>query len=540
MGEEHRSDDGGAPTRARSPGLAGLARQHLGRFDTLSVTLWTCVLAGLHARRFWQPQPSLTFADDFYYYAVPAAELLRTGVPSFDGVTATNGFHPLWFSVQVVLIALTGGMSTSYLAAVSVVLVLLNVVTLLGIRRLCATFSDNRRAVTGVSLYFGTFLAAHGSLALETSLVVALLTWFLLRLTQTPLRSQRPRALIATGGLFALCALARLDAIILLGVSAGVLALSREEYRPKPRHFLWLAIGVAPLLGYLIVNVVYFGGLTPVSGVAKQLTTTPLPSFDRKLIFFGFEDVTGMALLALYPFYVACVLVLVAFVRSGSRTRSDWVVVGLVAGTFATWGTHCVLSAWELLFWYYYPLYVAAPVVVVACLDRHWPAQASRGLRLLELAAIIVLVRMTLDVQASTRQVSVHAEPLTDFAHAHPGVYAMGDRAGTVGYELHGIRRVIHLEGFTMDREFLDQIRRERDLKEVLQEYDVDYYVSTTSRGIPFRYDEAGCVHVREPTQRLAGADSHHMHGVFCSEPALVNAEKYSVAMVFEVPEPTP
>ena len=38
-----------------------------------------------------------TVPDDAYYYVLPAFHFAKTGFISFDGINATNGFHPLWF-----------------------------------------------------------------------------------------------------------------------------------------------------------------------------------------------------------------------------------------------------------------------------------------------------------------------------------------------------------------------------------------------------------------------------------------------------------
>src|SRR5688500_4736879 len=46
--------------------------------------------------------------DDFYYYLIPAQNIVEHGLSSFDGSTVTNGYHPLWMMCMVVLVALFG------------------------------------------------------------------------------------------------------------------------------------------------------------------------------------------------------------------------------------------------------------------------------------------------------------------------------------------------------------------------------------------------------------------------------------------------
>ena len=39
--------------------------------------------------------------DDAFYYFVPARNIAKGAGVTFDGITSTNGFHPLWMAVSV-------------------------------------------------------------------------------------------------------------------------------------------------------------------------------------------------------------------------------------------------------------------------------------------------------------------------------------------------------------------------------------------------------------------------------------------------------
>jgi hypothetical protein len=39
--------------------------------------------------------------DDYFYYAIVADKFITLGRTTYDGVTLTNGFHPLWFAILV-------------------------------------------------------------------------------------------------------------------------------------------------------------------------------------------------------------------------------------------------------------------------------------------------------------------------------------------------------------------------------------------------------------------------------------------------------
>lgn len=49
------------------------------------------------------------FIDDAFYYLLIARNFAETGVPTFDGIHATNGFHPLWMLMLAAMYKVAGG-----------------------------------------------------------------------------------------------------------------------------------------------------------------------------------------------------------------------------------------------------------------------------------------------------------------------------------------------------------------------------------------------------------------------------------------------
>jgi hypothetical protein len=81
---------------------------------------------------------------------------------------------------------------------------------------------------------------------------------------------------------------------------------------------------------------------------------------------------------------------------------------------------------------------------------------------------------------------------------------------GAVGYVL----PYPVLQGLVEDRRFIANIRARRDLRQVLREYGVDYYVATG----PVKLGT--CYHTAQPAK--AGRSSPQMLGVSCEEPVLI------------------
>ena len=62
------------------------------------------------------------FEDDFFYYTIIADKLATLGKLTFDGLTRTNGFHPMWFGVIWILRVLTGSVGTAFFALLAFLL----------------------------------------------------------------------------------------------------------------------------------------------------------------------------------------------------------------------------------------------------------------------------------------------------------------------------------------------------------------------------------------------------------------------------------
>jgi hypothetical protein len=67
--------------------------------------------------------------DDYFYYAIIADNLVSNGRITYDGVTLTNGFHPLWFAVIVLLRAVCGGLGFTFYVALTLLFVISMIAT---------------------------------------------------------------------------------------------------------------------------------------------------------------------------------------------------------------------------------------------------------------------------------------------------------------------------------------------------------------------------------------------------------------------------
>ena len=66
-----------------------------------------CVLVFLRLEIFYGSDIRAPFTDDFYYYLTTAKNLLNSGFITFDKISITNGFQPLWFFLITLIFAIS-------------------------------------------------------------------------------------------------------------------------------------------------------------------------------------------------------------------------------------------------------------------------------------------------------------------------------------------------------------------------------------------------------------------------------------------------
>lgn len=218
------------------------------------VAIWP-VAAGLEA----------TF-DDGYYYLQIARNLAGGEGSSFDGLSPTNGYHPLWLLILAPIMRLAPDGTTALtfanllqaaLAAGAAALVFR--IARLALGRLAGVFAT----VLWIDLTYrlslsGLEYAVHSVCLLLTILV------YLVR------HGGRQAANTADSVLLGLCCtltvLARLDAVLLAPLLALVV-FSRGGLR---RLIAFAAPVVVACGAYAVVNLIYFGHLSPISAAVKR------------------------------------------------------------------------------------------------------------------------------------------------------------------------------------------------------------------------------------------------------------------------------
>ncbi len=456
------------------------------------------------------------FEDDFFYYLVVARHILAGQGSTFDGTHLTNGYHPLWMLVFLVLVPLVHG---RLLFIVFALLVTGLVLWTYGSAAACLRQYTTPFAAQCIAAFLAinlVIISGGMEITLAVPLLFALCRYRLLHF------QWRPWQALIYGLLAAATVLARLDSALFVLVLALLdLALSSDvPLRTRLRAVGPFIAGMSPVLLYLGLNLRWFGTAMPISSHAKQLrfhhTFTMQPLHTILSQFFPeISTLTRPITLVL----LCSVLLLAFFGRGRLPTGQRGVVWALLLFMPLHLTILSFTSDWPVWRWYLYPFLVCglgSAIVLLARTERvfvvRYPYTGFLALLLFLFAAIHITafnVPDTTNLRSGRYSFYFAATDISDFAATHPGIYAMGDRAGMVGYYLPD--PLVQTEGLMMDKPFLENIRLQRNLLDVLRTYKVRYFIATNP--LPQR----SCFLVREPVQ--GGNDAPSMRGTFCSQP---------------------
>jgi hypothetical protein len=212
--------------------------------------------------------------DDALYYPVIAHSIANGYGSSIDGgITFTNGYHPLWCWLQVlVALPMRGLQFSSFLWAVKLLNCLVTVAAIVVWSRTLYQVVRSTLAVAVFVMLSGAFWGwSIGNLysGMETALVLLGCGLVLLHTTVRPAGSDR-RYFIVLGVLSGLTLLSRLDSVFFIGS-----VLASELLKARRAHALPSFLALAPtictaiLAPYLLYNQLAYGSMMPVSGIKK-------------------------------------------------------------------------------------------------------------------------------------------------------------------------------------------------------------------------------------------------------------------------------
>jgi hypothetical protein len=450
--------------------------------------------------------PELRFSDDFFYYVIPSMNWVQGHGSTFFPGEFTNGYHPLWF-VWIALLHVVAGNGFLFFAFVDLSILALIVGFFFVFERVLRSVTGGELAAAVGAAVATAVLLPLSTAGVETALTAfaaAVLLWLLLR---TPLSAMTVRDAGLAGLAGAVMVLSRLDSVVLL-ILVVAIAVVRFDWRQRAA----LLLGAAPIPVYLAMNVAVSGHLATTSMAAKTLGVYWPPNLwfvSHPSLAVGIVTVTAL---------VAAVAAIAWLTRRDDRADVRRICLALGSVSLFQILAQALTSGWVLFPWYFWSLCLVLGLVA-ALVTEHVGAGGRRravgipaGVAVLLLGVRLVLGSFTPDQWQV--DIAAAAGRLHAFAEDHPGVYAMGDAAGTPAYAMG--QPVVHLEGLMMSADFLTRIREEQPLHRVLLDYGVDYYVTVREDDAP-----GGCVEVTEPSVEQSSPRAPHLAMTICANPVL-------------------
>jgi hypothetical protein len=461
------------------------------------------------------------FEDDYFYYAAVADNLVRLGQFTYDGVTPTNGFHPLWQMVLTLVRLICGRFGPAYYVGLTMIFVAAMIVTYeLGVK-FARLLGLPQGVAEVVSAMYAVGTARLMIMGMEAVIAVPLLLWLFLA-AGSPEQVTTRRA-TKLGMIASLAILARLDVTIAVGLLIfGFVVFARP--RPPEAVRLMTAFGAGGMLLplYLAVNIWKFDTILPVSAMAKQLYSgIGLNYWYARAAAFG----------TVYGPTVGILLTLgaIAFMLIVRQSRSVCPPMRFVGATalsfaFIIWGLNA-LSGWIFFGWYSYPI-VTASIAAAAFIWEKWGWIIVARRRI---AFSLAFVTLGFPVVIATNYFSQHGPnwsvsdnsllaasyDISARMHDRQGVYAMGAIAGVVAYVMD--HPIVQLEGIMADRRMVDHVKKESPLEDVLREYNVDYLIVSFAAARVVK--EGECYEITQPHAEWAGPRTAKMRGEICSPP---------------------
>lgn len=426
------------------------------------------------------------FPDDAFYCLLPAHNLARQGFATFDGVHATNGFHPLNF---VLLAAIAPFVSrAAFIPTVFVIHISLVIAaTCLMCRRAFRASPSLAIATTGLLTLPPFTLPILLSSGLEAAVVVSATIW-LHRCWDDASRDrlQRTRTNLLLGVSLGLLVLARIDLALawipFLIAWARTFSRRTSPQRGGLRSFsaVW---GVPAVIAgaYVATNVMTTGHVLPVSAWVKSLAVD-----------WGRADWSPSAghgpagwLVVLAPLALS-----IAFlaVRALGRYPSDDALGRLVPLNVSNviWYAYLALAVPWVFRWYLAFPYACALCTLPALAARAFAQVSARvsTVRLWQIAAAAMVVNLAATaavlgwIGSRPNSVSSHLRQIAaelDTVAGKDDIAATTD-AGIVGY--FSSIRVINLDGLANDFDFATNYLNRGRLREYFAKERVSIYIA--------------------------------------------------------------
>ena len=400
------------------------------------------------------------FTDDFYYYLTTARNTINLGFITFDKISLTNGFQPLWFIIILFLKLLIKN-EIFFNTTIIFTIFLFCFLTFINFKKFLLQNNYNKDEANFVAIlvsYLSLFFSKNG---MEIGMAVFLFSLSLFYLKKN----------ILLFSIFSFITfLSRLEFIFFYFV-----ILLRELFFKKKifdfNYILKLSLLPILLIVYICLNIYFFQFPFPQSGISKSLVNEL--TLNKETFSFLFENGYGMRFISLL-FYINCFGILLLF----SKKISSFTKVSLVA-VCIFFISNCLRSAWPLWTWHFFLLAISTPFILNDLIKILSFKKIKVINYLISIFFVVVYFHLfTSSINAKSDHIQNVAKKIESYySNKNHSIFAMGDMAGKTSYLLN--KSLIQLEGLTSGPEMIANIRNEKNLCDVLLDMNVDVYFSS-------------------------------------------------------------
>ena len=435
-----------------------------------------CILVFLRLEINYGSDVQAPFTDDFYYYLTTAKNFINLGSISFDKISITNGFQPLWFFFIAIIFSISkNDLVFNFIIINSIFL--FSFFTYFNFKKY---FFHNKYSqqeshlIASLICYLTLFFSKNG---METSMAVFFFSFSLIYLK---------RNILIFCLLSFFCFLSRLEFLIFYFVF-----LINELFVNKKifdKNFI-IKLCLLPLLIilYITVNLYYFDIPVPESGIAKSFSNTLL--FNKETFTFLYSSDYGMKFISLM-FYFNCIGIFFLF----SKKIKVFTKISLLT-TFLFFVSNSLRSAWPLWTWHFFFLGISSSVLFNDFLNFNKFRYVHYMEKMIGVFFVTVYIFLFIkNFNVNNDHILNIADKIRNhYADSPYEIFAMGDMAGKVSYLLD--KKLIQLEGLVGGKKILKRIQKEENLCNLFKDLGVDIYLTSKINKIDEIY------YVEEPSQ---------------------------------------
>ena len=457
--------------------------------------LLSCLFIFLRLEIIYGSDVRAPFTDDFYYYLTTSRNFIELNRITFDQVSLTNGFQPLWFFI----ITFLNYFITNNILLNSVIIILIFLFSFLTYFNFNFFFKKNNYTeeesnfISITICFLSLFFSKNG---MEISLAIYLFSQSLKYFNKN---------------LFIFCIfgiltfLARIEFVIFYFVILSHELIIKKKILKK-NYIKNILIFPSFIILYLLINYAFFQSYFPESGIAKSLTKKL--KFNLETFSFLKSQALGMKFISLM-FYLNLVGLLFLF----SNKIKIFTKLSLLTNLLF-FLSNSLRSAWPLWTWHFFFLSISTPLIIndfTKIIKTNFFKYKSIMVSLFFVFAYSILLFKNYGANNDhilnlAIKISEHYKS-TEYKR-----FAMGDMAGKTSYLLN--KKLFQLEGLVGGHNMIKHINNENSLCSIFSEMDIEIYLSSKIKKIHDRY------YVEEPSQNSQNVKK--MKSLISNEPEIV------------------